>query len=231
MRLPAQSFREYGEWKMKISGAIFDMDGTLLDSMHVWDGLAKSFANSRGFTLTKEQEEQIDTMCLDEAADFFVKEFDSNDTKEDVVKAVVSLVSDRYEKDIKAKDGVSDFLKELKKQGVKTAVATANDVSMVEAALSANGILEYFDVIMTCAMVGVGKEKPDIYLEAMKRLNTPKDETLVFEDALYAAKTASNAGFNVIGIYDESAKNDADEMKKTVAVYAENFKNLMDKIK
>ena len=152
-------------------------------------------------------------------------------SKEDVVKAVVSLVSDRYEKDIKAKDGVSDFLKELKKQGVKTAVATANDVSMVEAALSANGILEYFDVIMTCAMVGVGKEKPDIYLEAMKRLNTPKDETLVFEDALYAAKTASNAGFNVIGIYDESAKNDADEMKKTVVVYAENFKNLMDKIK
>ena len=194
---------------------IFDMDGTLVDSMSYWRNLAKEYLNLKGITeIPAAIIEQIKPMTMTESAALFIREFGLDGTPESVAEEMNELMNVHYYKDIPLKKGVDDYLKGLKDSGKTMCVASATAVPLMEACLERLGIRGYFSFLLSCETVGVGKSRPDVYFEAAKRLGAAPEEIAVYEDALYAARTAKEAGFYVIGVYDESSAAKWGEVKK-----------------
>lgn len=198
-----------------IKGAIFDMDGTLLESMHMWLNLGGDYLKENGFIPPEDINDILLTLTMKESADFFINILGLKKTREQVISEVNSHIEDFYRNQVTAKEGAEKFLKRLAAKNVKMCIATATDRYLVEAALKRCGIREYFSEIFTCSEVGKGKHEPDIYFAAQKHLATDIGETAVFEDALYAAKTAAKAGFRVVGVFDENSASDWQELSKT----------------
>ncbi|MEG0291394.1 MAG: HAD family phosphatase [Anaerovoracaceae bacterium] len=217
---------------MIIKGAIFDLDGTLLDSMHVWQKIGSEYLKGRGIVPAENLDEEILTMSIVDAAMFMKKNYGLKDECEDIIKGVNSMIDNLYANEIKLKAGILNLLELLKAKGVKMSVATATDRYMVIAALKNNNIEEYFEEIFTCTEVGAGKEEPIIFEEALKCLGTQKEETYVFEDAIHAIRTCKNAGFKVVGINDIWSKNHQSEIMELADIYInseEDFVNYFEK--
>jgi len=212
---------------MKIDGAIFDIDGTLLDSMPVWQTLGEDYLISRGIKPHENLKEKFKDMSLYEAALYYKSEYGIKDCTETIMAGVNALLADFYKYKAPPKEGAAGFLSELERRHVKMCVATATDAPLVNAALKRCGMLRFFSEIFTCTEVGSGKDKPCIFNAALSFLGTPKSGTWVFEDALYAVETAKAAGFNVAGIYDRFEKN-AEAVIKKSDVYIRSFKEAGD---
>ena len=210
---------------MKISGAIFDLDGTLLDSMYIWDTIGEEYLISRGITPEKGLNDKFKTMSIVQAAEYYQKNYGITDSTHEIIKGVNSMIDHLYSDVVVLKSGVIAFLNKLKSDNVKMCVATATDRYMVEAALKHNGIYEYFSDILTCTEVGFGKDSPIIFEKALEGLGTVKEETLVFEDAFHAIETAKKAGFKVVGIFDKYSINEQSKIKETADYYVNSFDN------
>ena len=195
--------------------AIFDMDGTLVDSMVFWKNLASEFLHSKGVQeIPGDILERIKPMTMSESAALFQSEFSLTG---DIEAELNTMMDDHYRHDIPLKPGVAEYLRWLQAQGVKLCVASATAEHLMAACLERLGVLPCFEFLLSCESVGAGKDSPAVYLEAARRLGAEPAKTAVFEDALYAIKTAKNAGFHVVGVYDESAdweavKSIADEI-------------------
>jgi len=198
--------------------AIFDMDGTLIDSMGYWKNLGREYLALHGITENLDEiMEQIKPMTMTESAELFRTEFHLAGTKERIAAEMNQMMDDHYRKDILLKDGVEAYIKKLHELGVKMCVASATDVDLVQACLERLGIKKYFSFLLSCEAVGVGKSKPDVYFEAVKRLQEkepilPKD-VAVYEDADYAIHTAIDAGFYTIAVLDDSNKKKWEQLK------------------
>lgn len=190
---------------MNITGAIFDMDGTLLDSMPMWDNVGQNYLRSLGIEPRKDLREILRPLSLRQAAEYMREAYSLALTTEQIMEGIDQSIEQRYFTDLPLKPGVKEMLERLHRQGVPMCIATATDRYLVEAALRRVGILDYFGFILTCSEAGFGKDRPDIYEMARERLGTDKATTCVFEDALYAVQTAKQAGFPVVGVYDASA--------------------------
>ncbi len=209
-----------------IKGVIFDLDGTILDSMHIWSDIGLLFLKNKGIEAPEGIEDEFVKMSMVQAAEYYIKNIDPTATVMDIVNEVNSLVQGFYFNEVIKKDGVEDFLEFLKSQNVKMCIATATDKHLVEKALKRNGIREYFSEIFTCSSVGAGKDTPVIYNVALEHLGTPKENTFIFEDALYAIETANKAGYNIVGINDISEKADPKEVKKLCNYYINNYSEI-----
>lgn len=189
-----------------IKGAIFDMDGTVLDSMPVWDRLSETYLKQYGVTVTAADYEAIEGGTQLGVAEYFIKTYPQIPmTAERLVEEMNALIMKRYETIAAPKAGITAFLKRLHAQGVSCAVATLTDRHHAEKALRDRDLMHYFDFILTIEDVGVSKYEPDIYLRAAKGLGQlAPDECMVFEDAPYAAKTAKDAGFRVCGVIERA---------------------------
>lgn len=212
---------------MKIDGAIFDIDGTLLDSMPVWETLGEDYLLSKGIKPHEDLKEKFKDMSLYEASRYYQTEYGIEDSTDDIMAGVNGMLEHFYKYEALPKAGAAGFLKELESRGVKMCVATATDSTLVKAALKRNGMLRFFPKIFTCTGVGHGKDNPDIYIAALSFLGTPKSRTWVFEDALYAVNTAKAAGFSVAGVYDRFEKN-AGEVQSKSDIYIHSFEGMGD---
>ena len=186
---------------MKIRGAIFDMDGTLLDSMHVWDGLCAEYLRSRGIAPRKEHDAVLAHKTLADAAEYLRTSEGLPESREVILSEMLELSEKLYDS-VAPKPGVPEALALLSRHGVRMALATLTDRPTVLRVLDRVGLLPYFDVILTCAEVGAPKTSPLIYEEALRLLGTERANTPVFEDAWYAIKTAHAARFPVAAVYD-----------------------------
>ncbi len=213
---------------MKISGAIFDMDGTLLDSMKIWESVAQEYLLSMGKTPREGLRDILWPMSLVQAADYLRVNYDLGLSNEKIMEGIDSIIEDFYNNTAPAKSGALELLELLNSSGVKMILATATNRKMVEAALSRTGMLKYFTEILTCSEVGFSKENPEIFLRAYELLNTPKDETYVFEDALFAIRTAKNAGFKVVAVSDESSNFCAEEIKALADIYVDSLNEIKE---
>lgn len=213
---------------MRLQSAIFDMDGTLLDSMHIWRNLGGELLRSRNIQPEPDLNMKLKVLSLRQSAEYCKEVYHLPDTVEAIQGQVEGRVERFYRDEVLAKPGVKTFLSLLKMQGVWMYVATATCRPHVEAALRHAGIDGYFRGILTCDEVGVGKHQPEIYERAMRRLQSNKRDTVVFEDALHAIQTAKQAGFRVAGVYDPSAEDQQEEIRQTADYYIRSFQELFE---
>lgn len=193
--------------------AIFDMDGTLIDSMGYWQRLGREYLTGKGVTgdLT-DVLERIKPMTMTESAALFSAEFGLAGTPAELAAEMNGIMETHYRADILLKPGVAAYLAALRVDGVRLCVASATAPDLVAACLERLGVLDHFEFLLSCEEVGAGKDKPDVYLAAADRLGAQPGEAAVYEDALYAARTAKEAGFYTVGVYDPSGEAHWDEM-------------------
>ena len=183
--------------------AIFDMDGTLIDSMVFWKNLATEYLTCKGILqIPADILEQIKPMTMSESAALFRREFGLTG---DVEAQMNEMMEDHYRNDIPLKPGAWEYLENLHRQGVRMCVASATAEHLMESCLTRLGVRQYFEFLLSCETVGAGKRSPLVYQESARRLGTVPGEIAVYEDALYAVQTAKAAGFHVVGVYDDSA--------------------------
>ena len=194
--------------------AIFDMDGTLIDSMVYWKHLATEYLERKGVKkIPSDLQERIKPMTMTESAALFVKEFGVDGTPDSVAAEMNYMMDEHYRNDIPLKEGVDRYLEALKEAGVKMCVASATAEPLMRTCLERLGVADYFEFLLSCEEVGVGKNRPDVNFAAAERLAAEPEDIVVYEDALYAAETAKNAAFYVVGVYDESADAHWNEME------------------
>ena len=183
--------------------AIFDMDGTLIDSMIFWKNLASEYLRSKGVKqVPMDILERIKPMTMSESAALFVQEFGLTGDPEAEMNAMMET---HYRQDIPLKTGVKEYLQMLRSKGVRMCVASATADHLMEACLKRLQVRGYFEFLLSCETVGAGKRSPLVYQESAQRLNAVPNEIAVYEDALYAIQTAKDAGYYVVGVYDDSA--------------------------
>lgn len=204
---------------MKITGAIFDMDGTLLNSMDYWATVADEYLVSVGITPRNSTCETFLENGIKAWYELCQNEYSLPASFEEAKKGVYAIMNEKYETCVEIKPGALDMLTSLKEHGVKMCLATATDRKTVEFILNRLNISHFFSRIFTSGEVGVGKREPKIYNVALEYLGTDKETTYVFEDAIYAIKTAYNNGFKVVGVYDKNVFATEDEVKAHCHVY------------
>lgn len=207
---------------MNITGAIFDFDGTLFDSMPAWIGIRDAFFASIGIEMNDDDREFFRGKFTSEALPLAIDRFGLKMPYAELLSAFFDFLTQRYLKTAVPKNDIIAFLEKLKAKGVKIGIATASGEPAVKAALAKFGMLEYFPVIYSTYTVGESKLTPKVYDVVLEELGLEKETTWVFEDALYAAKTAKENGYNVVGIYDESERR-AEELQQLVDVYIHNY--------
>ena len=207
---------------MSIKGIIFDFDGTLFDSMSIWETAGADYLSSLGYTAEEGLSEKLKAWSMMQSAEYLKEQYGLPMSVAEIIAGVNKTVEDFYFYRAMPKENVISVLSAFQERGVKMCIATATDRYQVEAALRRCGMLEYFEAIFTCSEVGHGKDEPYIFEYACDYLCTSKGETAVFEDAYHAAKTAKEAGFYVVGVYDRY-ENRTDELENFTDVYVRSF--------
>ena len=212
-----------------IKGAIFDLDGTLLDSMFIWDTIGEDYLRSLGKEPHEDLKETFMTLTLEEAAEYYREHYGVPLSVKEIVDGVNAMVEQTYRTKVTLKPGISEYLAWLKENGVRMCVATVTDRYLVEETLERLGVRHYFSEIYTCAEVGFGKDKPVIYQKALEHLGTEKSDTYVFEDLPFALNTAKTDGFPTVGVYDRHEVHQ-DELKGLADYYIFDFTDPILKI-
>ena len=198
---------------MNKKACIFDMDGTLVDSMGYWERLAWEFLTGKGVTEELEPVlERIRAMTMLESAALFLESFGLEGTPESLAEEMNAVMDEHYRRDIPLKPGAAEYLAALADRSVTLCVVTATAEPLARTCLERLGVGEKFAFILSCDAVGAGKDRPDVFYEAACRLGMAPGDIAVFEDAIYAAETAKAAGFYTVGVYDEQSDDSWEEL-------------------
>lgn len=192
---------------------IFDMDGTLVDSLSIWNDIDETFFHERGMEVPKDYDKTISHMSFMEMAIYTKETYGIKESPEQICQIWSDMSKKAYQETIKVKDGVIPFLEYLKKRGMPMSLATTNKEELYLPCLKRNHVDIYFDHIENVNRLNTTKREPKIYLELSRRMEAKPEETLVFEDILTAIKTAKSASFKVIGVYDRQNQADWNEIK------------------
>lgn len=214
---------------MRLQSAIFDMDGTLLDSMHMWGTLAADLIRAHGMEPEAALKDKLMVLTMGQAAQYCRDAYFPDLTAQQVNSMMKERVRDFYANEVQPKPGVQKFLSLLKMEGVWMYIATNTDRELAELALKRTGLFSYFRGILTSPEVGVGKnESPEIFERAMRRLRGNKKDTVVFEDSLHAIETAKAAGFRVCAVYDDAAEADQPAIQSLSDYYIRSFEEMFE---
>lgn len=211
----------------EINYIIFDMDGTLLDSLSVWADSDREFITGLGLKYEPKCSLAMKKMHFNSACEYLVKEFSLPFSAEETGKRILEIVEEHYINGVTLKDGVEEFLGSAHKARVKMCVATSNKKALAEASLNAKGIMEYMEFVITSDEVGGGKESPEIFLKAAEMLGAVPEKTAVFEDSIHAVMSAKSAGFKVVGVYDKLCPEEFDEIEKYADISVKSFKEVI----
>lgn len=210
---------------MKLKCAIFDFDGTLFDSMFIWDMVGEVYLRSIGKEPKPTMREDIRALSLYQSSCYFKKEYDIDSSVEEIMKVINNTVENFYINEVQPKAGVIDFLKQLKQRDIATCIATASEHYQIEAALRRCNMEHFFDYIFTCNEVGHGKDEPIIFRKAMDSFNANRENSIIFEDALHAVQTAKKDGFKVAVVFDRSEKRQI-EIQQLADCYIADFRDM-----
>ena len=209
-------------------GIILDLDGTILDSSWVWEMVDIKFLGDRGFEVPDDYVESISPMGAEKAAIYTIERFGlHNEKPEDLVREWFDMAKAEYRNKVVCKPGAKNFIKKMYSQGMKLALATSSDRELFIPTLDREGILQYFNVIVTVDEVEKGKGFPDIYEEAARCICVPVEQCVVFEDIITAVRGAKSGGFKVVAVEDEKSLCNADKIKQISDFYISSYKQLL----
>lgn len=217
-----------------IRGAIFDLDGVVLDSMGVWRDLGARYLAGLGAASEAGLADKLFSMSIEEGAAYLKERHNLAGSVEEIVDGIGRLVEDFYFHRVSAKPGVGRLMEVFARAGVRMAAATSSPREHVRRALERNGLLGHLDAIFTTGEVGKSKHSPDVFDLAARKMGVAPRETLVFEDSLYALRTAKAAGYRTVGVFDAEGERNQEELRRAADVYlaraefgefAERFKN------
>lgn len=208
-------------------GAIFDLDGTLLDSMHVWKEIDLEFLAKRGFSVPLGYSESLAGLSFRETAEYVIATFGLNETPDNIMQEWNRMAIEAYRHKVRLKPHAREYLLWLRERGVRLAVCTALSQKLYVPALQNNGIYELFDAFVSTDDVDRGKNFPDAYLLAAARLGIPPPDCAVFEDILPAVRGALAAHMQVYGVFDPSSEADREQIEAITQGYLYDFSEMM----
>ena len=208
-----------------MKGAIFDVDGVLLDSMEEWDRLGETYLAGLGIRAEEGLADTLAAMSMEEGAAWLIRHYGLSKTVEQAVEEMAGVMREAYACRIPEKAGVENYLRGLAEAGIPMVIATSGDRDNARMALERLGLWKYFRGMLTCTQVGAGKSRPDIFLAAAKILEGVPEEIWVFEDAPHAAATARAAGFHVAAVKDgQNARQEA-QLAQTADIYLKDYED------
>jgi HAD superfamily hydrolase (TIGR01509 family) len=209
---------------MNFKCAIFDLDGTLVDSMWVWDKIDRDFLKKRGIDPPPDYKEAIMALGFRQTAIYTIERFGLPETPEALQREWNEMAIVEYSRNVGLKPGAMEYLARLKEKNVRLAIATSSPDELAEPVLTGNKVRDFFDAVCTASDVKRGKEFPDIFLHAARKLGTPPEECIVFEDILQAVKSAKSAGMTAYAVYDDSSKERWEELKEAADGFLLDFR-------
>ncbi len=207
-------------------GAIFDLDGTVLNSMGLWQKVDEMFFTTRNMPIPEGYIQAISPLGTYNAAVYTKSTYGIKESIEEIINEWRTTAKMEYSEHVTLKPHAKEYLHFLKENGVRICVATASDPEMFEECLEKNGIADVFEFFITVNEVGKGKDEPDIYLRACEKLGINPGDCVVFEDILTAIKSAKDAGFYTVAMYDNSSDSDKEKIEKIADKFIFDFQEM-----
>lgn len=210
-----------------IQSIIFDLDGTLVDSMWVWDEIDIEFLSKRGLSLPPTYQKEIEGMSFTETAVYTKELFQLPESVEELKAIWNQMALEKYAKEVPLKPGVERFLAYCKENKISMGIATSNSKELVEVVVKAHSLGDYVQEIVTSCEVAKGKPAPDVYLEAARRLHTNSEHCLVFEDVPMGILAGKNAGMKVCAVKDAFSEDQQREKKELADYYISSYEDIL----
>lgn len=210
-----------------IKAVLFDLDGTLVDSMWMWKDIDIEYLGKRGFDLPVELQKDIEGMSLTETATYFKNRFELPESLEEIKKEWMDMARDKYCHQVPLKPGAKEFLLYLKEHQIRTGIASSNGIELVHAVLQAQGVDQYLDSVHTCCDVKRGKPNPDIYLLVAEELDVKPEECLVFEDIPMGILAGKRAGMRTCAVEDVFSRDQMNEKRQLADYYIQDYYDVL----
>ncbi|HOR86898.1 MAG TPA: HAD family phosphatase [Bacillota bacterium] len=210
-----------------IKAVIFDVDGTLIDSMWIWKQVDIEFLGKRGLSLPERLQLEIEGMSYSETAIYFKDKFNLPDSLEEIKEEWRLMAEDHYKCHIKLKSGVKDFLRLLHAKGINIGIASSNSRELIDYMLTNHDIKKYFSIVRTSCEVDKGKPHPDVYLKVAGDMGIEPCRCLVFEDTVSGVMAAKSAGMKVFAMADEFSEGSKEKLMEMAEGYIHSFSEVM----
>ena len=212
----------------KIKAVLFDLDGSLVDSMWLWGDIDREYLGRFGITVPGGLQDEIEGMSFSECALYFKNRFQIPDSVEEIKAEWNRMTFDKYTHEVPLKHGAKEFIEYCRKTGIKLGIATSNSRELVENVVKVHGLSDYFEGIVTSCDVNKGKPAPDVYLEAARRCGVNPENCLVFEDIVSGILAGKAAGMKVCAVEDESSRHQEEEKRRLADYYITNYFEIIE---
>jgi len=211
----------------RFKAAIFDADGTIIDSMYVWEKVDRDFLTEHGIAVTQEYSDAVRGMFFRTAAEYTKDKYGLDESVEDIMQAWLGMARREYEFDVRSKPFVKEYLEYLKQKNIRIGLATSSDPYLLEPVLKNNGLHEYFDTVCYTSEVGKNKSFPDVYIRTAEKLCVAPEACIVFEDIPEGIEGADKAGMYTVAVYDRASEKDLDHLKRKADKYIFDFSEML----
>jgi HAD superfamily hydrolase (TIGR01509 family) len=209
-----------------IQGAIFDVDGTLLDSMPAWHDAGARFLKTLGIEAEPNLGDILFAETTSSGADYMIRRYHLQMTKDEVAEGIIAQMDAFYRDEVQQKPGAVSFLKTLKEAGIPSVVVTSTEGSCIEEAFNRLDLHQYFRRVFSAQDLHTTKKERQIWDMASDVLQAPAEKTWVFEDGLYAIEAAGNLGYRTAGLYDRISEADQKEIREKADLYLRDLRDL-----
>ena len=209
-------------------GIIFDLDGTMVDSMWMWRQIDMEFMAGRNLEFTEQLQQNIEGMSFRETAEYFIRTYPITESVEDLMKIWIDMAKDKYAHEVLLKPGIEKFLQEAKKLGIKMGIATSNARELLDVVAGKYRFYDYIDAVLTANEVTRGKPAPDVYLAVAGKLGLEPKDCLVFEDIPAGIRAGLAAGMRVCAVEDAYSAGLLDQKKKLAHYYITSYDQILD---
>ena len=213
-----------------IEAVLFDLDGTLLDSLWVWEAIDVAFLSERNIPIPETLQQDIGGKSFLETAEFFIEQFDLTLTPQELMDSWNRAAFARYAEEVPVKEGVMEFVAALKAAEIRMGIATSNSKVLTDVALQRVGLDRYIEEVVTADMVPKGKPEPDVYLELAKRLGVSPEHCLVFEDIPEGIMAGNRAGMRTCGVFDRHSAGANETLRALAKFYIPDFEQVLKRM-